>query len=245
MHAANDFNPSRTAKRLLRETGKGALATLSADGAPYASLVTVATAMDGAPVLLLSRLARHTANLSADPRASLLLEDASGRDPLEGARVSLAGSLLRTEDQAERRRFLARHPSAESYARFSDFGFFRLEVGGAHLVAGFGRIAELKKSDILTEVGDAAALAGAEEGAIAHMNEDHREAIELYATKLLADEVGDWRIVSLDPEGCDLWLGGRTRRLEFSERATDSDTLRRILVKLAAEARARGEISHP
>ena len=66
MRAADDFNPSRTAKRLLREAGKGALATLLPGGAPYASLVTIACAMDGAPILLLSRLARHTAKQKLD-----------------------------------------------------------------------------------------------------------------------------------------------------------------------------------
>jgi len=240
MSRAADFNPSQTAKRLLRESGKGALATLSSDGAPYASLVSVATAMDGAPILLLSRLARHTAHIAADPRASLLLEDASPRDPLEGARISLSGTLSPAEDPALARRFLARHPAAASYAGFADFGFFRMVLSGAHLVAGFGRIADLKKGDLLTDIADAASLAGAEEGSIAHMNEDHLDAIELYATKLLGEAAGDWRIVALDPEGCDLMLAGRTRRLEFPERAADSATLRRILVKFAGEARARG-----
>jgi heme iron utilization protein len=148
--------------------------------------------------------------------------------------------LSRRDDPVLRRRFLARHRAAESYAGFADFGFFRMEIAAAHLVAGFGRIADLEKSDLLTGTGDAAALADAEEGAVAHMNEDHRDAIELYATKLLGDEAGDWRIVSLDPEGCDLSLDGRTRRLEFPERAADSSALRRILVKLVGEARARG-----
>jgi putative heme iron utilization protein len=239
MRAADDFNPSRTAKRLLREAGKGALATLLPGGAPYASLVTIACAMDGAPILLLSRLARHTANLATDSRVSLLLEEERARDPLAGARVSLSGTLSRTEDPAARRRFLARHPSAEAYAGFSDFGFWRMEMSGAHLVAGFGRIADLRKDDLLTDIGGAEALAAAEEGALAHMNEDHRHAIALYATKLLGDEAGNWRIVSLDPEGCDLMQGERARRLEFPQRVTDTGALREVLVRLARKARAQ------
>jgi len=239
MHAADDFNPSRSAKRLLREAGKGALATLSPGGAPYASLVTVATAMDGAPILLLSRLARHTANVGADPRVSLLLEGERERDPLEGARVSLSGILSRTDDPAARRRFLARHPSAEAYAGFADFGFWRMEMSGAHLVAGFGRIADLKKDELLTDISDAGQLAASEEDAVAHMNEDHRAALTLYAAKLLGEEAGNWRIVSLDPEGCDLKLGERARRLEFPERVTEAGALRRMLARLAQEAKAR------
>jgi putative heme iron utilization protein len=239
MRAADDINPSRTTKRLLREAGKGALATLLPGGAPYASLVTIACAMDGAPILLLSRLARHTANVSADPRVSLLLEEERVRDPLEGARVSLSGNLSRIEDPAARRRFLARHPSAEAYAGFSDFGFWRLEMSGAHLVAGFGRIADLKAEDLSTGIEGAERLIEAEEGAVAHMNKDHRDAIALYATKLLGDEAGDWRIVSLDPEGCDLMLGERARRLEFPQRVTEAGALREVMVRLAQKARAR------
>ena len=239
MHAADDFNPSRSAKRLLREAGRGALATLSPGGAPYASLVTVATAMDGAPILLLSRLARHTANVGADPRVSLLLEGERERDPLEGARVSLSGILSRTDDPAARRRFLARHPSAEAYAGFADFGFWRIEMSGAHLVAGFGRIADLRTDELLTDIGDAGQLAASEEDAVAHMNEDHRAALALYAANLLGEEAGNWRIVSLDPEGCDLILGERARRLEFPERMTEAGALRRMLTRLAQEAKAR------
>jgi putative heme iron utilization protein len=239
MRATDDFNPSRAAKRLLREAGKGALATLSPGGAPYASLVTVATAMDGAPILLLSRLARHTANVGADQRGSLLLEGEREGDPLEGARVSLSGILSRTDDAAARRRFLARHPSAEAYAGFADFGFWRMDMSGAHLVAGFGRIVDLKKEQLLTDIGDAEQLAAAEESALAHMSEDHRDAIALYATKLLGDEAGNWRVASLDPEGCDLMRGERVRRLEFPERVTDADALRQMLARLAQEAKAR------
>jgi len=240
MHAADDFNPSRSAKRLLREAGRGALATLSPGGAPYASLVTVATAMDGVPILLLSRLARHTANVGADPRVSLLLEGERERDPLEGARVSLSGILSRTDDPAVRRRFLARHPSAETYAGFADFGFWRMEVSGAHLVAGFGRIADLRTDELLTDIGDAGQLAASEEDAVAHMNEDHRAALALYAANLLGEEAGNWRIVSLDQEGCDLILGERARRLEFPERVSDAGALRQVFAKLAEDARKRG-----
>jgi heme iron utilization protein len=239
MRTADDFNPSRATKRLLREAGKGALATLLPGGAPYASLVTVATAMDGAPLLLLSRLARHTANVGADPRVSLLLEAEHERDPLEGARVSLSGTLSRTEDPAARRRFLAHHPSAEAYAGFADFAFWRLEMSGAHLVAGFGRIVDLKAEDLSTDLGGAERLIEAEESALIHMNEDHRDAIARYATKLLADEAGDWRMVSLDPEGCDLMLSERVRRLEFPHRVTDAGALREVFARLVQEAKAR------
>ena len=71
MQPTPDFNPAVAAKKLLREGRSGALATLMpGSGDPYCSLVNVATAADGAP--LISRLAVHTKNVLADPRVSLI-----------------------------------------------------------------------------------------------------------------------------------------------------------------------------
>src|SRR5918995_6228183 len=73
-----DFDGIGIAKELLRTIRSGALATLDREsGAPFASLVTVATDVDGSPLLLMSRLSGHTLNLEADPRASILLAKAA------------------------------------------------------------------------------------------------------------------------------------------------------------------------
>jgi putative heme iron utilization protein len=232
-----DFDSRRTAKRLLREARSGALATLLPGGAPYASLVSMATLMDGAPVTLLSSLARHSANIAADPRVSLLVDEPAAGDLLAGARLSLVGRIAPSEDDAARRRFLAHHPAAAGYAGFKDFAFWRIAIESAHLVAGFGRIVDLAPADLRTDTSAAAALAAAEEGALAHVNSDHADAIELYAARLLNAAPGPWRIVSLDPEGCDLMLGDKLRRLDFPERVTSGEALRKTLVALAQAAR--------
>ena len=55
MKPTPDFDPKAAAKKLLREGRSGALATLMpGSGDPYCSLVNVATAADGAPLLLIS-----------------------------------------------------------------------------------------------------------------------------------------------------------------------------------------------
>src|ERR1700674_5401161 len=163
MKADSKFEPKAAARTLLREARSGALATLMApSGDPYCSLVNVATAADGAPLLLISRLAVHTQNLLADARVSLMLDERREGDPLEGARVMLQGTAEVTEDQAARRRYLERQPEAAMFAGFADFAFYRITVKAAHLVAGFGRIVDLKPRDILTETGDAAELIAAE-----------------------------------------------------------------------------------
>lgn len=213
------------------------LASLLSGGAPYASLVLVATAADASPLLLLSRLARHTQNVLTDSRVSLLVSARADGDPLQAARLSIAGTAALLNDADVRRRFLTRHPSAAAYAGFEDFSFWRIEMSGAHLVAGFGRIADIAASDLTIATADAAQLLAAEEGALAHMNADHADAMELYATKLLGASPGPWRMIGIDPMGCDLALGDTVRRLAFPQRIITSDALRKTLVALAQKAR--------
>lgn len=229
MHMKADpaFDAKSAAKRLMREARSGAIATLMATGGdPYCSLVNVATEASGAPLLLLSRLALHTKNILADPRLSLMLDERKEGDPLQGARVMLMGKVTPTADPASRARYLARQPEAALFADFPDFAFWRMTVSGAHLVAGFGRIVDLKPSDILTEVADAQSLLDAEAGAAEHMNADHADALRLYATKLLGAPDGAWRCAGCDPDGLDLQLGRMALRLDFPQRVSSPGALR-------------------
>jgi putative heme iron utilization protein len=238
MKPSSDFDPKLAAKKLLREARSGALATLMpAAGDPYCSLVNVATAADGAPLLLISRLAVHTKNILADPRVSLMLDERKEGDPLEGARVMLMGTAAVTDDPDARRRYLARQPEAEMFAGFADFAVYRIALKAAHLVAGFGRIVDLTPQDVLTEVTDAEALLAAESDIVAHMNADHAETCRLYATTLLGAADGDWRCVGCDPDGLELQYGRTALRLAFPQRVTSPGVLRQMLKQLAERAR--------
>lgn len=243
MQATADFDAGRLARSLLRRSRQGALATLMAgSGDPYCSLVNLASHPDGSPILLISRLALHTRNILADARVSLMLDERAEGDPLEGARIMLAG---RAEEAGAdelpilRRRYLNAHPSAEAFADFKDFSFFRIRPSGMHLVAGFGRIVDLGPAQFLTDISDAGALLEAEQDAIDHMNADHRDATKLYATRLLGAEALDWLCTGCDPGGLDLQAGSNTLRLDFPERVTSPGELRKMLVRLAGEARAK------
>lgn len=239
MKQTADFDPKSAAKKLLREARSGALATLmTGSGDPYCSLVNVATDADGSPLLLISGLAVHTKNILADSRASLMLDERKEGDPLEGARVMLNGTAAVTDDAAARRRYLARQPEAEMFAGFKDFAVYRIALTGAHLVAGFGRIVDLKPADILTDLADADALVEAEAEICAHMNDDHADAVRLYATKLLGAPEGAWRCIGADPEGLELQTGRTTLRLPFPQRVRAPGVLRQVLKQLAEQARA-------
>ena len=124
------------------------------------------------------------------------------------------------------------------FAGFADFAFYRVTLKAAHLVAGFGRIVDLKPQDILTETADAAELVAAEPEILAHMNDDHADAIRLYATKLLGAPDGEWRCVGCDPEGLELQLDRAALRLPFPQRVRAPGVLRVVLKQMADAARA-------
>src|ERR1700756_2741692 len=119
---AADFDPKAVAKGLLRATRAGSLATIDRNtGHPFASLVNLATDSDGSPLILISRLSTHTANLETDSRASVLMASAGKGDPLAHPRLTMIGAFrsIARDDPDEtrmRRRFLACHPKAELYA---------------------------------------------------------------------------------------------------------------------------------
>src|SRR5712691_8757677 len=165
----------RAVRDLVRGLDRAALATALPveNGAwPYASLVLAAVDHDLSPILLLSDLAEHSKAIAGDDRVSLLFDGTAGLDqPLTGPRVTVVGRAVRTGDERLRRRFLARHPDAATYAAFKDFQFYRLAVERAHLVAGFGKIRWLSAAELMAAP-PPPGLADAEEGIVNHMNED-------------------------------------------------------------------------
>ena len=233
--------PGEAARTLMRRALKASLATLEVQtGHPYASLVTIATDVDGTPLVLISTLALHTKNLMADGRASLLFDgtDAAG-DPLAGGRVTVMGRAVRTERATARARFLARQPHAAGYADFPDFAFYELKPERAHFIGGFGRIVDLTPDDILIDVSAAPDLVAGHDDIVEHMNEDHAAALNLYATQIAGAADGAWRMTGIDPEGFDIVCDGMTCRIGFSRRISTPDDARKELVALAATARDR------
>ncbi len=231
------------AKGLIRTARFGALAALEAGtGHPLASRVAVATDLDGTPVILTSLLSGHTRAVLETPACSLLVGEPGKGDPLAHPRISLFCKAVRIEQDSPehgrlRARYLARHPKAELYVDFGDFSFFRLELQRASLNGGFGKAFELEAEDLLTAVDDQVRWADMEAGAIAHMNEDHKDAVKLYAEVLCKAEAANWRLACMDPEGLDLVAGDRVERLWFPAPLVDPHDLRSVLVSLAMQAR--------
>ena len=139
------------AKRLMRLSRTAALATLDpATGAPLTTLVGVASDFDGAPLFLMSTLARHTRHLASDPRASVLLTEEPERgDPLNHPRITLNGRIERAADLRVRARYLQPQPQGEALRRLCGFRFFPVGVESVHFNGGFGRADALSPADLL------------------------------------------------------------------------------------------------
>ncbi len=232
--------PGDVVRNLLRRAETAALATVlqrGGDQGPYASLVLLACDHAGAPLLLLSDLADHSKNIAADPRVSLLIDGhRPEEEPLTGARASVQGRAAVIRDPALLDRFVARHPSAATYAGFGDFQLYRVEPEAAHLVAGFGQIHWLGVGDL--DLGPApAALAAAEGEIVAHMNEDHADALALIAKRILGLSGEGWCLTGVDPEGFDLRLGRSLARGSFWKPVRDAESCRVELVRLTKAAR--------
>ena len=242
--------PASTAdmvRYLVRGAIKATLSTAMAGGEKseagwaYGSLVTMATTVDGQPILLLSELSDHTRNLAHDSRASLLIDGTEGhQNPQSGPRVTLMGRILQSSDDGHRRRFLARHPDAALYAGFADFKIYTMKVERAHLVGGFARAHWLEAKKFTEDVKASKAIAVAEPGVLDHMNQDHADAVALYGQAILGKRGKHWRLISVDPRGCDLRCGARIHRLPFSAPVADAASLRDEFVRLAGVARHGG-----
>jgi putative heme iron utilization protein len=244
-------SPGESARRVLRGVDRAALATGQRDDAaggagwPYPSLVLTALDHDGTPLLLISRLADHTRNILADSRVGLLFDGTTGlAQPLAGARVSVLGRAVPSDEPRHRDRYLARHPDAALYAGFADFALYRVAVERAHLVAGFGRIHWIGAAELVLPAVPAGLAAG-EADLVRHMNEEESDAVQLFAGVLLGlpgdggPRDGGWSVTGIDPDGVDLRRGGAIGRLDFDHRVHDGESAKAELIRLAARARRR------
>ena len=232
----------REARALIRGAASATLAS-AAGGQPFASLVTPAPAPDLSPLMWLSTLSEHTRHLAAEPRCALLFcGTTDGPNPQTAPRVTVTGLAEQVpEDQAAplKARWLARHPYAALYADFADFGLWRVRIGGALHVGGFARAERIKAGELAPDPAAVAAIAAAEAEIIDHVNADHADAVAAIAEGLLGAGPGEWRLVAVDVDGCDLSEGNRTVRLAFLAPLSDAGGVRAALIRAAREGRAR------
>lgn len=234
------------AAALYRAERDAVLSTASArmDGWPFGSLAPYAADARGWPLIYVARIAEHGRNLARDPRCSLMLRAPApdGVDAQTAARLTILGRAAEVPE-AEREdawaRYVARLPDAAGYARTHDFRLLRLEPERLRYIGGFGRIFWLDRGAI--EVDPAQdPLREAASGIVDHMNEDHRDALELLCAATYDVTPQGVRMVDVDQFGFAVETEGPTRRLRFDfARPASPDEVRREVVALVSRARRK------
>lgn len=224
--------PVWQARTLLRACRAGTLAT-SADGQPFASLVTPACAPDLSLLVLLSDLSEHTRHLRAEPRcAVMVVGTAETVNPQTAPRVTITGLAEIEPDAALKARWVALHPYAAFYADFGDFNLWRIRPLAGQIIGGFARAHRLRRDDLTPDADAVARLLAAEAEICGHCNADHPDTLAV-----LAGLPGDWRMITVDVDGCDLALDETVRRIAWSAPAGDANAVRQELIRLARELR--------
>ncbi len=232
-------------RRLLRAESKAVLSTLSAarQGWPFASLTPYALSREGAPILLLASIAQHTRNLRVDSRSSLFVADAAAEDdPQAGARVTVLGRVkpvAHGDEEDARARYLARHPRADSYFAQHDFELYVHTVEEARYIGGFGVMGWIPGRSVLLDPA-ADPLASDAEEVLAHVNEDHADALELLCRTRRAS--GPATLAGVDMHGFDVRCEAGKLRFEMDPPATTPDEVRDRFVAMVRAARARASV---
>lgn len=173
------------ARTIAASTNTGTLATLTAEGDPWASFVTYGL-LDGAPVLCVSDLAEHGRNLTGDHRASIaIVAPATQTDPLANARITLAGHVEKPEGDermAARDAHMSAVAAAKYYIDYSDFSLWVLRVTRVRWVGGYGRMDSTSGRAYAEAQPDPVTPWSAD--AVAHLNNDHAEALAAMARTL-------------------------------------------------------------
>jgi putative heme iron utilization protein len=224
------------------------LCTLSKkiDGWPFGSLTPYAVAATGEPIILISEIAEHTRNLREDARASLLVQDSQAADdPQAGARVTLMGYAIPVPPafvEDARRRYLDLFPGSASYFEIHDFTLFQIKINRVRFIGGFGEIHWLDGGEVTTPADSKSdPLAPHAEMICNHMNEDHQEALRLYATAFAQTEADAAQMIHVDSQGFDMVAINAARhkalRIAFSRAVTTTDEVRAEMVEMVRRAR--------
>jgi len=192
---------------------------------------------NGRPIFLISTMAMHTQNLQADPRASLLVTQDDGGDPLGASRVTLLGNVLpipELELAEARELYLARYTNSKYWVDFDDFSFYRMNVVDVYYVGGFGVMGWVSDSEYARSQPDP--LADSTGEIIQHMNADHKDALVLLARKFARTESTEATLTAVDRLGFHLRLktGDRVhaRRIAFPREVRDTKAVRAVLIEM-------------
>ena len=225
----------REARQFVRAHGSSVLSTLSKrlGGFPFGSICPLVLDHGARPLILISTLAEHTKNLLADERASLIVHPCAD-DAQAAGRVTLVGRAHALEEKtALRTRYLRYLPQAAQYFDMHDFRFFRLEIEAVRYIGGFGKIHWVEPAHFAAPAND---LEQAEEGILAHMNQDHGRNLKDFCRHVHGLSPERAEMIGIDVDGFDVRADGKVLRFDCPEPMLTASDARRTLAQLAQEA---------
>lgn len=236
-------------RALLEREQNGMLCTLSTklDGWPFGSITPYALAPSGDPLILISEIAEHTHNLRADARASILVQDSrAADDPQAGARATLIGYAMPVPKpllESFSHVYLQRFPNSASYFEAHDFSLFQIKVSKIRYIGGFGNIHWLDAINTAQQTESVDSLASYARGICEHMNEDHADAVKLYAEAFAGIHAEKANMIHVDSEGFDIAAVSdnhhRHIRMSFSSPVNSTDEVRAAMISMLKDARAK------
>jgi putative heme iron utilization protein len=225
------------ARSWLRAHHHGLLSTHSRalEGYPFGSVVPYMLDHEACPVLLISRLAEHTKNISSDARVSLLVSD-TGDDVQAQARVTLMGKAERIDEpQSIEPRYERYFPATRGYRSGLDFEYWRIVPVTLRAIAGFAKVHWLSREAYAPP---ANTLAAEEPAILQHMNTDHAHTLRDYCRLQNVHSATAVTMIGVDCDGFDLNADEKMLRFAFDDPITHADAVRTALIMLAQKARA-------
>lgn len=224
----------KQARQLLLAEYRGVLSTHSKamPGFPFGSVVPYCLDAGGNPLILISRIAQHTHNLTLDPKCSLLVGERGAEDVQAVGRLTVLAEAGKLTDDAAIEAAAARYyryfPDSRNYHQAHDFDFWVLTPVRHRYIGGFGAI------HWLDDITLANPFAGtAEQGMVDHMNADHAKAIAHYVALAGLTNTEPAVLAGVDSEGMHLRIGQGLWWLPFETPCNTPKQVREALVSLA------------
>jgi putative heme iron utilization protein len=206
-------------------------------GYPFGSIAPFVLDHEGHALILISTIAEHTKNITANPHVSLIAFDPAAGDMQAGARLTLVGdaSVTDKQDGALRARYLRYLPQAAQYFDMHDFLFHRIVIEQARYIGGFGRIHWIPGDQLRPQPN---VLAAQESAILDHMNADHTDSLRAYCRHVHGIETSRAEMAGIDSDGFDVRTDEKLLRFDFDSPVTDAATARAALVAMSKAARA-------
>lgn len=238
------MNLATEARQFLRSTRTGILSTHSAKhaGYPFGSVAPFVLDHAGNPIILISNIAEHTKNITANPKISLLVF-AGAEDLQANARLTLLGEAVQIDKSADkglRARYLRYLPQAATYFDMHDFAFYRIQPTYVRYIGGFGKMSWMEADNIAAP---ANALAEIESSMLDHMNADHADSLLAYCEHFHHIEPAHAEMTGIDCDGFDVRIQNDSEtlqilRFDFEAPVTNAQEARQALVALSKACRA-------